>query len=76
MVKLLLSTGNVDVDSKDNSGQTPLSWAAKRGNKAVVKLLLATGDVDIDLKDNSGQTPLSWAAERGHKAIVKLLQTF
>jgi KaiC/GvpD/RAD55 family RecA-like ATPase len=37
-----------DVDSKDNYGQTPLSWAAKNGHEAVVKLLLETGKVDVD----------------------------
>jgi ankyrin repeat protein len=39
VVKLLLATGEVDVESKDNDGRTPLSWAAQRGHEAVVKLL-------------------------------------
>ena len=72
VVKLLLETGKVDVDSKDRYGRTPLSWAADRGHEAVVKLLLETGKVDVDSKDR-GRTPLSWAAERGHEAVVKLL---
>jgi ankyrin repeat protein len=64
VVKLLLETGKVDVDSKDNNyGRTPLSWAAENGHEAVVKLLLETGKVDVDSKDNYGRTPLSWAAE-------------
>ena len=43
VVKLLLETGNVDVDSKDSEyGRTPLSWAAWNGRKAVVKLLERT----------------------------------
>jgi ankyrin repeat protein len=29
----------VDVDSKDDGGRTPLSWAAEIGHEAVVKLL-------------------------------------
>ncbi|KAF2192361.1 ankyrin, partial [Zopfia rhizophila CBS 207.26] len=65
--------GKVDVDSKDEAGRTPLSWAAENGREAVVKLLLETGKVDVDSKDNYGRTPLSWAAERGHEAVVKLL---
>ena len=36
VVKLLLETGKVDVESKDKYGQTPLSWAAVRGHDAVV----------------------------------------
>jgi ankyrin repeat protein len=39
VVKLLLKTGKIKVDSKDNSSRTPLSWAAGRGHEAVVKLL-------------------------------------
>jgi ankyrin repeat protein len=40
VVKLLLATGKVDADSKDDDdGQTPLSQAARSGHEAVVKLL-------------------------------------
>ncbi|KAH8708394.1 ankyrin repeat protein, partial [Phaeosphaeriaceae sp. PMI808] len=39
VVKLLLATGKVDVDSGDKDGRTPLSWAAEGGHEAVVKLL-------------------------------------
>jgi ankyrin repeat protein len=70
--KLLLATGKVDADSKDNDGQAPLRRAAGNGHEAVAKLLLATGKVDADSKDMHGQTPLSWAAENGHEAMVKL----
>jgi len=74
VVKLLLETGKVEVDSKDSKyGQTPLSWAARNGYEAVVKLLLESGKADVDSRDKSGQTPLSWAAQNGHEAVVKLL---
>jgi ankyrin repeat protein len=88
VVKLLLETGKVEVDSKDTKyGQTPLSRAAENGHEAVVKLLLDTGKVEVDSKDKDGRTPLSWAADgrtdgrtarlraavRGHEAVVKLL---
>ena len=49
MVKLLLATGQANINSKDRKGQTPLSLAAERGYEAVVKLLLATGQADINL---------------------------
>jgi ankyrin repeat protein len=48
VVKLLLDTGKVDVDSRDFQDKTPLSWAAENGHEAVVKLLLDTGMVDVD----------------------------
>jgi hypothetical protein len=74
VVKLLLEKDtDVEADSKDWDGRTPLSWAAGSGHEAVVKLLLARPDVGANSKDWDGQTPLSWAAERGHEAVVKLL---
>ncbi|OCK76291.1 ankyrin, partial [Lepidopterella palustris CBS 459.81] len=39
VVKLLLETGEVDVDSKDEDGWTPLSLAARGGHEAVARLL-------------------------------------
>jgi ankyrin repeat domain-containing protein 50 len=61
VVKLLLDTDKVEVDSMDGSGRTPLSWAAENGHEAVVKLLLDTGKVKVDSEDVHGWTPLSWA---------------
>ena len=65
MVRLLLETGKVDVNSKDFAGATPLSLAAWNGHETVVRLLLETGKVDVD-----DTTPLSWAARNGHSAVI------
>ncbi|EXK78230.1 hypothetical protein FOQG_17083 [Fusarium oxysporum f. sp. raphani 54005] len=74
IVKLLLTTGAVDVNSKDAHGQTPLSLAAASGHEATVKLLLATEKkVEVDSKDVCGNTPLSLAASYGYETTVKLL---
>ena len=62
-MKLLLEDGAdvnahndmVNVDSKDQSGRTPLRWAAQNGHEAVVKLLLNTSKVDIDFTDQNGE---------------------
>ena len=48
-MKLLLEKG-ADLESKDDYGQTPLSWAAENGHEAVVKLLLEKG-ADLESKD-------------------------
>jgi ankyrin repeat domain-containing protein 50 len=74
VVTLLLETGKVEIDSKDNEyDRTPLSWAVLEGYEAIVKLLLETDKVDVDLRDWADRTPLSLAAENGHEAIIKLL---
>jgi ankyrin repeat protein len=41
-VELLLEKG-AELETKSKDGQTPLSWAAESGHKAVVKLLLEKG---------------------------------
>ena len=38
-VKLLLATGQVEVNLKDISGRTPLSWATENRHEAVINLL-------------------------------------
>ena len=72
VVQQLLENG-AELESKDNRGRTPLSWAATRVHEAVVKLLLGRSDVVADSSDKDGRTPLSWAAMSGHEAVVKLL---
>ena len=72
LVQRLLENG-AEMESKDNGGRTPLSWAAEEGREAVVKLLLSRSDVVADSQDSYGRTPLLWAASLGNEAVVKLL---
>ena len=69
LIEILLRS--VDVESKDTSGRTPLSWAAQRGHATVVKQLLEA-KANVEAKSGAG-TPLSYAAGRGHEAVVKQL---
>jgi ankyrin repeat protein len=71
--KLLLETGQAEVNVKDRDDCTPLSCAARHGHKVVVKMLLETRQVEVDAKDQSGWKSLSWAAWGGHKPVMKLL---
>jgi ankyrin repeat protein len=75
VVKLLIETNEVNLESKDITyGQTPLLWAVENGHEAVVKLLIETQKVDLDFKDKTfRRTPLLWASRSGHTAVVKLL---
>ena len=72
ILTFLCALGKLDVESKDRSGRTPLSWAAENGREAVVKLLLEKG-AELETKSSSNLTPLLQAAENGHEAVVKLL---
>jgi hypothetical protein len=66
VVKLLLEKG-AELETEDNIGQTPLSWAATEGREAVVKLLLEKG-AELETKDKEySQTPLSWAAAENQR---------
>jgi ankyrin repeat protein len=50
IVKMLLDTGQVDADSQDKHGRTPLSFASDHGHDAIAKLLLVCNNVDVELK--------------------------
>lgn len=77
MIELLTlgTQSDVQADSEDKSGQTPLPHAAEGGHEAVVKPSPNRSDVQANLKDKSGQAPLSHAVRTEHGEVVKLLLT-
>ncbi|MED6291325.1 hypothetical protein CHARACLAT_022394, partial [Characodon lateralis] len=50
IVKMLLETGQVDVNAQDNGGWTPIIWAAEHKHVKVIKSLLNRG-ADVSVKD-------------------------
>jgi len=60
-------------DLRDDTGWTPLLWAAARGCEDIVRLLVDRNDVDVNATGTDGQSPLSQAAKKGYEAIVRLL---
>lgn len=74
VVKLLVSNDDINPDSTDNFGRTPLSLAAANGFKVVVELLLTRCNLDPYSKDAFGFTLLSLTAERGEHGIVEMLR--
>ncbi|PUU81837.1 ankyrin repeat-containing domain protein [Tuber borchii] len=70
---MLLERGDVNSDSSDKFGWTPLSYAAGYGHEGIVKMLLERRDVNSDSSDRFGLTPLSYAARDGYEGIVKIL---
>jgi ankyrin repeat protein len=53
MVKFLVETGEVDVNSKDVNGYTPLYWPQRRRHESIVRLLLETGKVEVISKGDT-----------------------
>ncbi len=72
LVKQHIASGT-DVNSKDDSGSTPLHRAALNGRKETVELLIANG-AEVNAKDNLGWTPLDFAIIRNHTETADLLR--
>jgi len=59
-VELLLGQQDVNPNTQDKNGLTPLSRASYNGHEGIVKLLLGQKEVNPDTPDTKyGQTPLS-----------------
>ena len=64
---------DVDVNTKDDNGQTGLMWAIGKKRQDIVDILLAHPDIDINGKTNNGWFPLSQAAWHGLTSVVAKL---
>ena len=75
VMKLLLGTEDVDVNAKDEEGNTALQEATRRGYCDVVEVMLTSEKVDVNAKDDDGNTALHEAASRGYSDIVEVMLT-
>jgi hypothetical protein len=71
-VRSLLASPNVDINGRDDHGNTSLIEAARIGHDEVVAALL-TARADANVKNNEGKTALMLAAEGGHDETVRVL---
>jgi ankyrin repeat protein len=62
-VKALLLTKTIDVNSRNNFGETPLTVAVKRRYKTVIEVLLGAKDIDVNAENSDGESPV-WIARR------------
>ena len=75
VLRRLLSIKMVHLNSQDNSGWTPLSYAAAIGAPKVATILLEydEDDVSVNSQNKLGRSPLWHASEWGHEVTVRLL---
>jgi len=71
IVSWLLSLPDLDVNHKDNYGNTPFMMAAYNGRSATVRRLLRDSRVNVNEPEDSGETPLYWVAYKGHLEITR-----
>jgi len=69
--KDLISNG-VDVNSKDEYGQTPLHLAVRYGNENIANLLISKG-ANVHARDRYGNMPLHYAAQYEQTKMAELL---
>ncbi|HLK59180.1 MAG TPA: ankyrin repeat domain-containing protein [Chthonomonadaceae bacterium] len=74
IVRTLLKAG-ANVQIRSMNGQTPLMWAAQRGDPDIVRALLAAG-ADPNATDHFTHTALKAAIQFGHPDLYPLLQEY
>ena len=75
VVKQLIASG-ANLDTRNNSEQTPLHIASQDGSTKIIQLLLERNPNLLEAKDVCGNTPLGIAVERfrpDHEAVKLLL---
>ena len=65
----------MDLNAKNNFGDTPLHTACRNKRSKQVKLLVRDERCNLNEKDGSGNTPqlLHWAVRHKDKELIKLL---
>ena len=71
-IQVLLDSGLVDLEAKNNEGSTPLHRAAWNNSLAVIELLISSG-ADLEAKGYNGWTPLHFAAMDNRLEVAELL---
>ena len=60
--------------SKNDRGQTPLHFAAEKGDIEVAKSLMVDGHADMNLMDNDHRTPLQLAIDKKLVEVLKCVE--
>ncbi|MEO0351178.1 MAG: ankyrin repeat domain-containing protein [Cyanobacteria bacterium P01_A01_bin.15] len=71
LAEFLIKSG-ADVNAKDNNGQTPLFYTARKIYNTQAAGLLIQSGAEVNARDNRGNTPLVWSTNRRERQ--RLLQ--
>ncbi|KAL9585140.1 MAG: hypothetical protein Q9212_001706 [Teloschistes hypoglaucus] len=72
ILKLLLATPNIKINTLDRVGRSPLYWTAWYNNSPAAKLLVGTG-AELELKDHFSATALGIAINGRHSDTTMVL---
>ena len=72
-IKKLLNDKSIDINAKDNRGNTALIWTSYFGYKKIVELLIGHPAIDVNIQNNYGNTALIFASKHGRQEVVELL---
>ena len=66
IVQIFLKKGGIDINKRDQEGNTALYYACQKGYRDIVALLL-DNDADASCINNRSESPLHAAARSGNK---------
>mmetsp|Transcript_4518 Transcript_4518/g.11169 ORF Transcript_4518/g.11169 Transcript_4518/m.11169 type:complete len:240 (+) Transcript_4518:32-751(+) len=72
LASFLSSHANVNLNAKNNKGQTPLYWACELPDPACCELLIQHG-ADVNVAEQYGFTPLHLSSFMGNERVVSAL---
>lgn len=72
MTEFLINSKNLNINEKDEDGNSPLFIAVLRNKENIVRLLILN-EAEINIKNDKGQTPLLLCSLLGYETIAKLL---
>merc|ERR1712096_506691 len=70
VVTALLRMDSIDINHRDEDGDTALTIAANNGHVEVVTALLRMDNININHASDSGATALFMACQNGHRDVV------